>query len=611
MEMAASSRCFARRAAGPLAITTRACVDHHPQRLARACSPPQSRARRRARRRQQQHHTANAVGEGGGGGGGTVPRRPAAANDAPKSANDTKADTPSPSSPTIALPIFLPPNTGRMPDVEQRERELLYLTDAEVEERVDSAAGLLSVLDDLRPLDRSAYSSSEQVWRAIADIPRTDRARLLDALEAGGCRQMWRHTVGRYALPRERAEALFRGYTVWRDLPPLPSYLEEEEEEEEEEKEEEEDVFEECEVEEEEEEEEEEEAMEDEEEEEAEKARQEAAARRRAEGDGGGRGQEGEGGGGGGGASSSRRRQSDPLLDHNDNNRDDNNHAYDESEVVEFDGICERLVVESVPLRATRPGDKNPIDLPPPSSAAADLRPRPGRALRRVRHFRLQVFRHARSGQPYARLVLPNALSSALTAEQADVGGAAGGEGAQGGGGGGGDWLARLAGAAVEGPSCYCRLDLGLALTPLRRDAGAELTLSWPSRDDPDLGGLTRYDLPESRQGRWPAPERWSDEWKQVRGSGGGGGRKGWLGRLLLGGAGGREEEERGAAAAAAAEGWSPFSWTDRDYVRPAGPGVYVGCGYRPTEGLMVEDQFVWFVLARRWKDEEEGEEEE
>ena len=469
--------------------------------------------------------------------------------------------------PTIPLPIFLPPETGPMPDVDARERELLYLTDAEALERVDSAAGLLSVLDDLRPLDRKTYSSSEEVWRAIADIPPPDRVRLLDALDAGGCRQMWRHTVGRYALSRERAEALFRGHTVWRDLPPLPADLEEIDEEDEEEEEVEEQAVVEAE-----------------------------SGGRSSSSNGSDEKQPG------------RRRRGGllaPMLGDDDDDEKENDN--DPNAVVEFDGVCERLVVESVPLRATRPGDKNPIDLPPPGSAAADLRPRPGRALRRVRRFRLQVFRHARTGQPYARLVLPNALSSALTAEQmAEKRGERGG-GAGGGDSEGNDWLAALAAEAREGPSCYCRLDLGLALTPVRRDAGAELTLAWPSPDDPDLGGLTRWDLPPGK--RWPAPERWSDDWKKVRGGRKGG--RGWLARLLGGGGGGEEGGEKDDDDdEAAAEGWSPFSWTDRDYVRPAGPGVYVGCGYRPTQGLMVEDQFVWFVLARRYRDEEEEEEE-
>jgi hypothetical protein len=164
-----------------------------------------------------------------------------------------------------------------------------------------------------------------------------------------------------------------------------------------------------------------------------------------------------------------------------------------------------------------------------------------------------------------------------------------------------------MPGLELPGPSCYCRLDFGLALTPVRRDAGAEITLSWPSREDPDLGGLTKDDLPQGFN--WPAPVRWSEDWKRVRRGFG----RGWWKAFVERGeeADGAEAGAAGAAAAgksakgAKAEGWSPFSWTDRDFVRPAGPGVYVGCGYRPTEGLLVEDEFVWFALAKKVDDDD------
>lgn len=56
---------------------------------------------------------------------------------------------------------------------------------------------------------------------------------------------------------------------------------------------------------------------------------------------------------------------------------------------------------------------------------------------------------------------------------------------------------------------------------------------------------------------------------------------------------------------------WSPFSGSGRDYVRVAGPGVYVGCAYRGAKGgedgsggpgELREENFVYFLLVRRHK---------
>ncbi len=97
---------------------------------------------------------------------------------------------------------------------------------------------------------------------------------------------------------------------------------------------------------------------------------------------------------------------------------------------------------------------------------------------------------------------------------------------------------------------CYSRVDVGLALTPLQADAGADITMVYPGNGQPAV--LAKADLP---QGWWPDPKP---------------------------------------------SVWSPFSLSERDYVRVAGPGVYVGCAYRSTRpGQMLEDDFVYFVIAR------------
>lgn len=48
------------------------------------------------------------------------------------------------------------------------------------------------------------------------------------------------------------------------------------------------------------------------------------------------------------------------------------------------------------------------------------------------------------------------------------------------------------------------------------------------------------------------------------------------------------------------APGWSPLSFGERDYMRVAGPGFYVGCAYRRDEkGGLLDDEHVYFALVR------------
>lgn len=96
----------------------------------------------------------------------------------------------------------------------------------------------------------------------------------------------------------------------------------------------------------------------------------------------------------------------------------------------------------------------------------------------------------------------------------------------------------------------YNRVDVGLTLTPVSADAGADITLLYPHSGQ-DIS-LHKSDLPHPL---WPAPKQNS---------------------------------------------WSPFSLSGKDYVRVAGPGVYVGCAYRCKQpGEYIEDNFVYFVLVR------------
>jgi hypothetical protein len=104
----------------------------------------------------------------------------------------------------------------------------------------------------------------------------------------------------------------------------------------------------------------------------------------------------------------------------------------------------------------------------------------------------------------------------------------------------------------------YARVDVELSLTPVQADAGADIVFVYPSAGQPL--DLQPQHLPAQR---WPSPRSSSQ---------------------------------------------SPFSLGPKDYVRPVGPGVYVGCGYRrsddgrgaATPASYVETDFVWFLLVRR-----------
>jgi hypothetical protein len=69
-----------------------------------------------------------------------------------------------------------------------------------VDDLVDAAADLISVLPELRPLDRSTFNAGYEVWRAIAAVPAGERYRILEGLEPGSIRNLWKASVGRWGL---------------------------------------------------------------------------------------------------------------------------------------------------------------------------------------------------------------------------------------------------------------------------------------------------------------------------------------------------------------------------------------------------------------------------
>ncbi len=96
------------------------------------------------------------------------------------------------------------------------------LTASQVDDLIDAAAGFISVLDELRPLDPKTYNPCYQVWRVISAIPAPDRPRLLHELEPGSLRTLWKASMARYVLNGERASEMFEGHSVWDDFPLRP-----------------------------------------------------------------------------------------------------------------------------------------------------------------------------------------------------------------------------------------------------------------------------------------------------------------------------------------------------------------------------------------------------
>lgn len=95
-------------------------------------------------------------------------------------------------------------------------------SDEHVSDLVEAAAGLISVLDDLRPLDASSFNAAYEIWKAIAAVPPADRVRILDELEPGAIFSLWRASIGRYVLDEGRSTQLFDEFFIWDDFPSQP-----------------------------------------------------------------------------------------------------------------------------------------------------------------------------------------------------------------------------------------------------------------------------------------------------------------------------------------------------------------------------------------------------
>ncbi|KAI8467633.1 MAG: hypothetical protein J3K34DRAFT_523614 [Monoraphidium minutum] len=122
--------------------------------------------------------------------------------------------------------------SAKQPDLDEEDDgseflrpEYEDLSDEKVDDLVEAAADLISVLPELRPLDRATFNAGYEVWRALAAVPPGDRYRVLEELEPGAIRNLWRASMGRYVLDEERAKQIYEDYTIWMDLPTAPGEI--------------------------------------------------------------------------------------------------------------------------------------------------------------------------------------------------------------------------------------------------------------------------------------------------------------------------------------------------------------------------------------------------
>jgi hypothetical protein len=186
---------------------------------------------------------------------------------------------------------------------------------------------------------------------------------------------------------------------------------------------------------------------------------------------------------------------------------------------VTYAGVCEKMRFDFSSARRAAPPGALPGG-PPAGGGDPWLQAAPGAARLPQRRFTQRFFVCARTGRLHSRVAL------------------------------------RLAGPfETFWAPIYNSVEVGLTLTPVEADAGADMVFAYPWTDAASQPlDLEKGDLPSRL---WPAPRR-------------------------------------------AGAGWSPFSRSGRDYVRSAGPGLMVGCGYAAGEdGGLTEDEFVYFALAR------------
>lgn len=63
--------------------------------------------------------------------------------------------------------------------------------------------------------------------QVISLVPPEARPRILDELDAGCIRALWKHSVSRYVLDDDRSAEIYSEHSVWDDLPALPGQVRE------------------------------------------------------------------------------------------------------------------------------------------------------------------------------------------------------------------------------------------------------------------------------------------------------------------------------------------------------------------------------------------------
>lgn len=99
------------------------------------------------------------------------------------------------------------------------------LTIPEVDDRIEEAAAYISVVEDLRPTDEHYFNACYLIWKKLVAIPPKERHRLLDELDPGSVRSLWKASLSRYILDPERSEELLHGFNVWDDFPETPGEM--------------------------------------------------------------------------------------------------------------------------------------------------------------------------------------------------------------------------------------------------------------------------------------------------------------------------------------------------------------------------------------------------
>ncbi|GAX72744.1 hypothetical protein CEUSTIGMA_g200.t1 [Chlamydomonas eustigma] len=111
----------------------------------------------------------------------------------------------------------------------------LKLSNQEIEDRIDEATAVIAVIHDLQPLahkldpseltKKNKFNACAEIWRGIKRVPPWERHRIVQDLEPGAIRGMWKASLARYIMDDESSLELADGYSIWEDLPEQPGQI--------------------------------------------------------------------------------------------------------------------------------------------------------------------------------------------------------------------------------------------------------------------------------------------------------------------------------------------------------------------------------------------------